>query len=95
MTVPDARRRGAELALSLINKIENANPADLTLEADYREGRPQKNLMLHALAQLNDYADSSALEAFAEVMTSYLGSTTHHCVPTLQSLRDDFLAVRP
>jgi hypothetical protein len=79
----------------MLQEIQIGDPADMTLDATYRAGRPQANVCQRYLAKLNDCADTRATEAFAAVLTGFLAEATHFgSPPDLGMLNDDYRAVR-
>jgi hypothetical protein len=85
-TNAQAWRVGADLAIALIENIEEADYGETMLDPDDREGRPQLNVVLHYLDTLRGISDRRAEEAFGAVLTDLVSSCQHAGVPYTEAL---------
>jgi hypothetical protein len=66
---------GQALAASMleeIQSIEEANLDALSIEDQYRNGKPQNNILLDYLNKMRAYGSEAALAGFASVLTDAL-----------------------
>ena|SRR5579871_5573509 len=76
-------RRGAALAFSMLREIEATSLNETAYEDEFRDRRPQLNIVAAYLARLKEETDPRCELAFAAILTDHLASEMHAGEPNL------------
>lgn len=72
---------GQALAASMLDAIQSSGEADIdafSMEAQYRGGQPQNNILLDHLRKMRTHGSEAALAGFASVLTDALAFPGTH-----------------
>ena len=70
---------GQALAASMLEEIQSLVPDDLdvlSMEAQYRNGKPQNNIVFKYLKAMETHGNEAVMAGFATVLTDYLACPT-------------------
>ncbi len=80
-------RRGAELAFTMLKEIEACSLEETAYDGQFRDHRPQANIVAGYMAKLRDVADSRCELAFSAILTDHIASSMHAGEPCLENCR--------